>query len=65
MVTMRMSSMPMPCSPSIDCERMAAVAADTGEQVMPNDAVTVATLNGRSGRTLFFWAISEMMGNSA
>ena len=65
MVTMRMSSMPMPYSPNIDWERMAAVAADTGEPVMPNDAETVATLNGRSGRTWSLRAISAMMGSNA
>ena len=42
----------------------AAVAADTGLPVMPNDAEMVATLNGRSGRILELVAISEMIGRS-
>ena len=44
---------------------MAAVAADTGDPVHPNEAETVATLSGRSGRTLSLRAISDMMGSKA
>ena len=55
----------MPLAPSSSCERMAAVAADTGEPVMPSEAEMVATLSGRSGRTLALVAISEMMGSRA
>ena len=43
---------------------MAAVAADIGLPVMPSEAEMVATVMGRSGRILFFLAISEMMGSS-
>ncbi len=42
----------------------AAVAAETGLPVMPNDADMVATLNGRSGRIFELVAISEMIGRS-
>ena len=43
---------------------MAAVAAETGQPVMPSEAAMVATLSGRSGRIFELVAISEMMGRS-
>ena len=43
---------------------MAAVAAETGLPVMPNEAAMVATVMGRSGRIFEFLAISEMIGSS-
>ena len=57
--------MPTPCDPRRLWERMAAVAADTGEPVMPSEAAMAATLSGRSGRILAFREISEMMGRRA
>ena len=65
MVTISISVIPMPLSPNSSLERMAAVAADTGEPVQPSEAAIVATLIGRSGLTFSLRAISEMMGNSA
>ena len=65
MVMTRISVMPMPLSPSSSLERMAAVAADTGDPVHPSEAAIVATLSGRSGRTFSLRAISEMMGSRA
>ena len=65
MVTIMMSYIPMPLLPNISSDKMAAVAADTGEPVQPSDADMVATLRGRSGRTLSLRAISEMIGSSA
>jgi hypothetical protein len=41
---------------------IAAIAADTGEQVIPREADMVDTLSGLSGRILDLVAISEMMG---
>ena len=65
MVIAIISVMPMPLPPNNASDKIAAVAADTGEPVHPSDAAIVATLNGRSGRTLFLRAISEMIGRSA
>ena len=52
----------MPLAPNKSEEIMAAVAADTGLPVIPNEAAIVATLNGRSGRILVSFAISAIIG---
>ena len=57
-----LSSMPFP--PSRSVLMMAAVAAETGEPVMPKEAAMVATLSGRSGQILEFVAISEIIRSS-
>ena len=43
----------IPLAPNISWEIRAAVAAETGLPVIPNEADTVARLTGRSGRILF------------
>ena len=65
MVIAMISVIPIPLSPNNISDTIAAVAADTGEPVHPNDAAIVATLRGRSGRTLSLRAISEMIGSIA
>ena len=62
--TSRMSFSSMPCPPRRSVLMTAAVAADIGLPVIPNEAAMVATVIGRSGRILLFVAISEIMGNS-
>ena len=54
----------MPLAPNRSEEIMAAVAADTGLPVIPNEAAMVATLNGRSGRIFVSFAISAIIGKS-
>ena len=54
----------MPCPPNRSVEMTAAVAADIGLPVMPNEAAIVDTVMGRSGRIFELLAISAMMGSS-
>ena len=61
-INISFSSIPFP--PSKSAEIMAAVAAETGLPVMPNEAAIAATLNGRSGRIFELVAISEIIGSS-
>ena len=61
--TIRMVPNSIPCPPSRSEEIMAAMAADTGLLVMPNEAAMTERLIGRSGRVLLAWAISLMIGS--
>ena len=54
----------IPLQPSKSVEIIAAVAAETGLPVMPNEAAIVATLIGRSGLIFELVAISEIIGSS-
>ena len=62
--TIRIVPSSTPAPPKRSWEMMAAVAAETGEPVMPSEAEMTAKLKGHSGRILLAWAISLMMGSS-